>query len=159
MFHTNKYIYIYLDPPRVSNFSPQVCFWWLRGSNFRPLEDSGTKNPLSDVFCFSICALKSSPPKKKWYDIITYITLGCLFACWDICVKTCVVYIFPPCFGHCGFIARTCRRDGEPKTWGMGRSWSPGCPWWPGSLPSVAQKKHPFLKGFICFISVTPPED
>ena len=26
------------DPPRVSNFSPQVCFWWLRGSNFRPLE-------------------------------------------------------------------------------------------------------------------------
>ena len=31
----------YLDPPRVSNFSPQVCFWWLRGPNFRPLEDSG----------------------------------------------------------------------------------------------------------------------
>ena len=30
------------DPPRVSNFSPQVCFWWLRGSKFRPLEDSGT---------------------------------------------------------------------------------------------------------------------
>ena len=25
----------------VSNLSPQVCFWWLRGSNFGPLEDSG----------------------------------------------------------------------------------------------------------------------
>ena len=31
----------YLDPPRVSNFSPWICFWWLRGSNFTPLEDSG----------------------------------------------------------------------------------------------------------------------
>ena len=31
----------YLDPPSMSNFSPQVCFWWLRGSNFRPLENSG----------------------------------------------------------------------------------------------------------------------
>ena len=30
-----------LDLPRVSNFSPQVCFWRLRGSNFRPLGDSG----------------------------------------------------------------------------------------------------------------------
>ena len=30
-------IYLYLHPPRVSNFSPQVCFWWLRGSSFRPL--------------------------------------------------------------------------------------------------------------------------
>ncbi len=29
------------DPPRVSHFSPQVFFWWLTGSNFRPLEDSG----------------------------------------------------------------------------------------------------------------------
>ena len=38
-------IYTYLDPPRVSNFSPQVCFWWLRGSNFRPLELSGTNLP------------------------------------------------------------------------------------------------------------------
>ena len=34
--------YRYLDPPRVSNFSPQVCFWWLRGTNFTPWEDSGT---------------------------------------------------------------------------------------------------------------------
>ena len=25
----------YLDPPRVSNFSPQVCFWWLRGPNIQ----------------------------------------------------------------------------------------------------------------------------
>ena len=25
----------------VSNFSPWVCFWWLRGPNFTPLEDSG----------------------------------------------------------------------------------------------------------------------
>ena len=32
----------YLDPPfGVSNFSPRVCFWWLRGANFRPLEYSG----------------------------------------------------------------------------------------------------------------------
>ena len=31
-----------LYPPRVSNFSPQrSVFLWLRGSNFRPLEDSG----------------------------------------------------------------------------------------------------------------------
>ena len=29
-------------PPRVSNFSLQGGFWWLRGSNIRPLEDSGT---------------------------------------------------------------------------------------------------------------------
>jgi len=33
---------MYLDPPRVSNFSPRVCFWWLRGSNFRPVEDLDT---------------------------------------------------------------------------------------------------------------------
>jgi len=26
----------------MSNFSHWVCFWWLRGSNFIPLEDSGT---------------------------------------------------------------------------------------------------------------------
>ena len=32
---------IYLDPPRVSNFIPQVYFWWLRDTNFTPLEDSG----------------------------------------------------------------------------------------------------------------------
>ena len=30
-----------VDPSRVSNFSPQVCFWWLRGPGFRPVEDSG----------------------------------------------------------------------------------------------------------------------
>ena len=34
-----------LDPPRVSSIGPQVCFWWLRSSNFRPLEYSGTVNP------------------------------------------------------------------------------------------------------------------
>ena len=39
--HNIIYTYIYLDPPRVSNFSPQVFFWWLRGTNFTPLEDSG----------------------------------------------------------------------------------------------------------------------
>ena len=33
-----------IDPSRVSNFSPQVCFWWLRGPGFRPLEDSGIWN-------------------------------------------------------------------------------------------------------------------
>ena len=33
----------YLDLPRVSNFSPQVCFWWLRGSNFKPLGNSGNE--------------------------------------------------------------------------------------------------------------------
>lgn len=27
----------YLDPPRVSKFSPQVCFWWLTGSNLQTL--------------------------------------------------------------------------------------------------------------------------
>lgn len=32
---------IYLDLPRVSNFSPEVCFWWFRGAHFRPSEDSG----------------------------------------------------------------------------------------------------------------------
>ena len=40
----NIHIYIYthiIHPPMVSNFSAQVCFWWLRGSNFRLLEDSG----------------------------------------------------------------------------------------------------------------------
>jgi len=26
-----------LDPPRVSNFSPQVCFWWLKGLKFQTL--------------------------------------------------------------------------------------------------------------------------
>ena len=31
---------IYLDPPRVSNLIPQVCFWWLRGTNFTPLGES-----------------------------------------------------------------------------------------------------------------------
>ena len=32
----------YLGPPfRVLNFSPQVCFWWLSGTNFTLLEDSG----------------------------------------------------------------------------------------------------------------------
>ena len=40
--YNNMHVYnIYLDPPRVSNFIPQVCFWWLRGTNFTPLEDSG----------------------------------------------------------------------------------------------------------------------
>ena len=34
--------FMYPNPPRVSNFSPKrSIFWWLRGSNFRPLEDSG----------------------------------------------------------------------------------------------------------------------
>ena len=28
----HKYIDAYLDPPRVSNFSPQVCFWWFVGA-------------------------------------------------------------------------------------------------------------------------------
>ena len=35
---------IYIPRPSVwaSNFSPNVCFWWVfEGSNFRPLEDSG----------------------------------------------------------------------------------------------------------------------
>ena len=40
----------YLDPPRVSNFSPQVCFWWLRGSNFRPLEDSGMYSVVQFIY-------------------------------------------------------------------------------------------------------------
>ena len=26
-----------------SNFSPQICFWWLRGLSFRLLEDSGQR--------------------------------------------------------------------------------------------------------------------
>ena len=34
-------LYTYLNPPRAQISGPQVCFWWLRGSNFRPLEDSG----------------------------------------------------------------------------------------------------------------------
>ena len=34
--------YLQVDPPKVSNFSPWVCFWWLGGTNFTPLEDSGT---------------------------------------------------------------------------------------------------------------------
>ena len=29
-------MYIYLDPPKVSNFSPLVCFWWLRGKCSNP---------------------------------------------------------------------------------------------------------------------------
>ena len=28
---------VYLDPPSVSNFSPQVCFWWLKGLKFQNL--------------------------------------------------------------------------------------------------------------------------
>ena len=28
-------------PSKGVKFQPPVCFWWLRGSNFRPLEDSG----------------------------------------------------------------------------------------------------------------------
>ena len=33
---------MYLDPSRVSTFSPKRSgFWWLRGTNFTPLEDSG----------------------------------------------------------------------------------------------------------------------
>ena len=61
-------IYIYPDPPRVSNFSLQVCFWWLRGPNFRPLEDFGVYIynvlkmncqfllglPISEDLCFGI---------------------------------------------------------------------------------------------------------
>lgn len=27
---------------QISNFSPQVWFWWLRATNFTPLEDSGS---------------------------------------------------------------------------------------------------------------------
>ena len=40
-FGSKKIYIMYPDPPKMSNFRPQVCFWWLRGSNFRPLEDSG----------------------------------------------------------------------------------------------------------------------
>ena len=35
----NSYEFSHLEPPRASNFSPQVYFWWLRGTNFTPLED------------------------------------------------------------------------------------------------------------------------
>ena len=36
------YTYLYLDHPRVSNFSPQICFCSLRGKHFTPLEDAST---------------------------------------------------------------------------------------------------------------------
>ena len=49
----NVYIYIYVCPVKVSNFSPQVCFWWFRGSNFRPVEDSGIRwYKLLNIFSF-----------------------------------------------------------------------------------------------------------
>ena len=43
----------YLDPPRLSNFSPPVCFWWLRarGINFTFLEGSGIYS--YTIHCFS----------------------------------------------------------------------------------------------------------
>ena len=68
------YIYIFLDLPRVSNFSPQLCFWWLRGSNFRPLEDSGiyyTKRCTKifdeySVDLYSTCKSRNEAP-PSWF--------------------------------------------------------------------------------------------
>ena len=40
-------IVLYIPKPSKGvKFQPQVCFWWLRGSNFTPLEDSGINKPL-----------------------------------------------------------------------------------------------------------------
>ena len=44
--------------------SPQVCFWWLRGSKFRPLEDSDHYFPLNFWSNYSDL---TRPISSKWW--------------------------------------------------------------------------------------------
>ena len=49
-----------LGPARVSNFRPQICFWWIRGAIFRSLEDSGVHLyamlDIFHLFCQIVCS-------------------------------------------------------------------------------------------------------
>ena len=58
-----RYRSVYI--PGVSNFSPQICFWWLRGSNFRPLEDSGTYIVYLPPSQRSQWKVQTTPPKTN----------------------------------------------------------------------------------------------
>ncbi len=60
-FWTQGYRYI-PRPSKDVKFQPQtVCFWWLRGSNFKPLEDSGIQMMWMSII------ITNNEAMNRWY--------------------------------------------------------------------------------------------
>lgn len=67
----------YLDPPRVSNSTPGVCFWcffWV--PNFRSFKDSGFRHTYIYIYCFmaGFDAFHIHCLQYKWWTV----------SCWDL---------------------------------------------------------------------------